>query len=101
MINSLYFGAGFVVYVLATMLTINVYNKRTTKNPSVFPMYFIFLYYTLLAAYVINVVGSEETFFVRLAQMAIYAIAAGIFFYTHYKYVLTETNYDVKKENSF
>lgn len=101
MIDALYYGSGFILYVVMTMLTINVYNKRTTKNPSVFPIYFIYIYYTLLASYVINFVDGDEIFLVKFAQMAIYAIAAGVFLFIHYKYILEEINYKDHKEGSF
>jgi hypothetical protein len=101
MIDSLYYGLGFVVYVLACMLTINTYNKKTIKNPSVFPMYFIYFYYTVLAGWLISRVDSAETFGIVFAQIAIYAVAGAIFLYTHYGYILKEIDYTEKKDGSF
>lgn len=88
MIDILPYGIGFVFYVSAIMFSFRFYLRKTREANSLenpFAMYFIYLYYTILAGYVINFVDSNEIFSVKFIQVAIYAIAAGGFLHVHYK----------------
>lgn len=89
MINTVAFGVGFVVYVLFCLLTIDVYSKKKEINTMlVFPT--IYVYYTILAAYVINFANVDALFWEKAIQVIIYALACAIVCFYYYENVIKQ-----------
>ena len=90
MIPTLYYGLGFVVYVFFNIISFKTYSKKEgiTKK---FVLYMIFLYYSLLSAYVINLVdyvgnNSLEVMF----QTLVFILAGGLFLNFFYIDIIKE-----------
>ena len=77
------------------MVTFDVYSKKKEVT-SMTVLYMIYLYYTILAGYVINLVDSDATSASRFIQIVIYAIAGGLLLTHHYKYVIAMKDKDFK-----
>lgn len=92
MIDTLYFGIGFVIYLgflLATFKTISYRSFSKMINQAI--LFFIYVFYTILAGYVIRLVdytgnnGAEI-----MVQVLIYMVAGGFSVYMFYNnYILT------------
>ena len=96
MIDPIYYGIGFLIYIGFCMLTFEVYSKKQGET-NMFVLYLIYVYYTILAGYVINLVDGQSSSFVRFIEVMIYVIAAGVILTYHYKYVIDENE---KKDRS-
>lgn len=90
MIPTIYYALGFIVYVFFNIVTFKTYSKKEgiTKK---FVLYMIFLYYSLLAAYVINVVdfGGSNGLEVML-QTLVFVLAGGLFLNFFYIDIIKE-----------
>ena len=87
MIETFPFAIGFVIYTFFCVLTMDIYSR----NPGIssgFVLAFIYIYYSILAVYLINLVDGGEDFFVILIQSAIYLVACGLYLLSHYKSVI-------------
>ena len=91
MIDTIYFAIGFIVYIGFGIITFDVYAKKKELT-KIFMLIFIYLFYTVLALYLINLVDRYADFIERLIQMAIYAVAGAIFLYSHYKTVIEKSD---------
>ena len=109
MIETTPYAIGFVIYVFFNLITFNVYSKgKEYVNHIV--LYMIYVYYTLLAGYVINLIDTtlvdglyvkEDPLFIFL-QVVAYAIAGGVFMVYHYKYEIEKNKEKYgDKEGSF
>jgi hypothetical protein len=102
MIDTTPYAVGFVIYVMFNLITFDVYSKgKEYVNHIV--LYMIYVYYTLLAGYVINLVDGargEEPLFIFLQVLA-YAIAGGVFMVYHYKYEISKNKQFQDKTGSF
>lgn len=83
MIDSIYFGIGFLIYVSFTVLTFKVYSKKQEVT-KLLVLWMIYFYYSILAAYVINLVTPDEVFFEKMVQIAIYWIVCGVYVSYYY-----------------
>lgn len=102
MIDIMPYGIGFIIYVTFNIITFKVYSKgKTYVNHLV--LYMIYLYYTILAGYVINLVESTQgtEFWITFLQVLVYAIAGGLFMIIHYKSTLKTDEKFQDKEGSF
>lgn len=102
MIETTPYAIGFVVYVIFNLVTFDVYSKgKEYVNHIV--LYMIYIYYTLLAGYVINLVDSAngEDALIIFFQVLVYAIAGGLFMVYHYKYEISKNEKFQDKEGSF
>lgn len=87
MIDTFYFGIGFFIYVAFCLITFDVYSKKEQgANPLI--LLFIFLYYTLLTAYLINLVDVNGTFIEKTIEFLIYSITGGILCLYYYRNVI-------------
>ena len=102
MIETTPYAIGFIIYVVFNLITFDVYSKgKEYVNHLV--LYMIYIYYTLLAGYVINLVDSvagEEPMYIFLQVLA-YAIAGGVFMVYHYKYEISKNKKFHDKIGSF
>ncbi|MDA3856336.1 MAG: hypothetical protein PF569_08820 [Candidatus Woesearchaeota archaeon] len=90
MIDGLYFGLGFVVYMIFNILTFKTYSKKEGITHK-FALYLIFVYYSILAAYLINTVDSTgENMFEIILQIIIYVLAGFMFIRFYFMDVITE-----------
>jgi len=87
MIGTLYYAIGFIIYFAFCYVTFVVYSKKKEMS-KMFILIFIYIYYTLLAGYVINLVDVNGNLFERLVQIAIYAIACGLMMMHYYSTVI-------------
>lgn len=101
MIDTLYYGIGFLVYIVFCIVTFDTYNKRK-EHSNYLVLFMIYLYYTILASYVINLVDVQEGTMVRFLEVMVYAIAGGLFMSYHYKQLLEKDQKKFgNKEGSF
>jgi hypothetical protein len=102
MIDTTPYAVGFIIYIMFNLITFDVYSKgKEYVNHIV--LYMIYVYYTLLAGYVINLVdryNGEEPLFIFLQVLA-YAIAGGVFMVYHYKYEISKNKKFQDKTGSF
>lgn len=92
MIDPLYFGIGFIVYVFFTVLTFDIFSRRKGET-NIFILIFIYIYYSILAVYLINFVERglseilvyEYSIFEVIIQSMIYLVACAIYVSYYYK----------------
>lgn len=84
MIETKYYALGFLIYIIYMIYTFNVYSKKQEMT-KVLILFTIYFYYTILAAYIINLVDSNATFFEKVVQIGIYIIAGGLILFYHYE----------------
>lgn len=84
MIDIVPYGIGFLIYISFCLVTFDTYAKNEGKT-NVAVLVLIFVYYSILAGYVINLVETLESTFVKTVEMLLYYIAGGIFLFFHYK----------------
>ena len=87
MITTTYFALGFVFFIIFNMITFDTYAKKK-ESTNEFILMFIFIYYCLLAIYLINLVDIEGTFIEILVQCMIFVIVGSIVMYNHYESVI-------------
>ena len=101
MINVYAFAVGFIVYIFFNIITFNVYSKkREVTNKHI--LFFIYVYYTLLAAYMIQLVDYSvvrENVLEVGVQILIFALAGG--FYLTYYYNSNIAPQDEKYDSRF
>ena len=95
-LDILPYALGFTIYMLFNVLSFEFYSRKK-EDPNMMIFYMIYLYYTILAGYIINTVDGTGTFWERFIQTLIYALAGGIVLFHHYVYVITKMN---KKEKN-
>lgn len=83
MISILPYSIGFIILMIYTIISFNIYLKGNYLNPQ-FILIVIFIFYTSLAYYVISFVDIKATLFEKLIQTIIYFLVGAIFLY--YKY---------------
>ena len=91
MINTVPFALGFLFYAWYSILTFDIYSKKEGIT-KVYILFLIYLYYTILAGYVISFVDSYANFMEKFIQIGIYSIIGAIVMYLHY-------DSSIKKEN--
>ena len=91
MIDSLYFGIGFFIYVGFCLITFDAYSKKKEMTKFLI-LLMIYTYYSILAVYVINFVDFNGTFIEKFIQSTIYLIACGIYLIQHYNSVIKEND---------
>lgn len=94
MINFIGFTIGFIVYIFFNITTFKVYsrNKETTKK---YILFFIYVYYTILAGYVIQLVDYSivlQNFFEVAIQIVIFAVAGGLYMVYYYNSIIAPTD---------
>jgi len=102
MIDTIPYAVGFVIYIIFNLATFSVYSKgKQYVNHMV--LYMIYIYYTLLAGYVINLVekSAGTEMWITFLQVIVYAIAGGLFMTYHYKSIIAKDKKFADKENSF
>lgn len=77
MLATIPFTIGFFIYVIFNLLTIDYYSKIKVETKAQI-IFFIYLYYTILAIYVINFTDSDGTFIVKLIECIIISVAGGV-----------------------
>jgi uncharacterized membrane protein YczE len=101
MINTLFYGIGFLIYAYYTMLTLDIYSKKEEET-NVFVLFIIFLFYSILIGYVINFLDNNEKFYVKIVEIGIYVIVNGIITAIHvFNYILPkDKEYGFIKEDN-
>lgn len=84
MIENIYFAIGFLVYVSFCLITFKVYTHKNEITKSLI-LIFIYLFYTILASYVISFVDIKGTFFEKFIQSIVYAVMCSIVLYYYYQ----------------
>ena len=81
MIPLVPYAIGFIIYVIFCLLTFEMYsrNKTMTKQPV---LIFFYLYYSILAWYVIGIV--DESTLEQIVQTVIYMIPGGFIVLYYY-----------------
>lgn len=90
MIPTLYYALGFIVYVFFNIFTFKTYSRKEgiTKK---FVLYIIFLYYSLLSAYVINMVDYSGSNSLEVTlQTLVFVFAGGLFLNFFYIDIIKE-----------
>ena len=83
MIEISFYGAVFLIYCAFTIITFDMYSRKMeVTNPLVLVM--IFVYYSILAGYVVSVLETSSDFFVLIIEMLIYFIACGLISFYYY-----------------
>jgi len=110
MITIIYYSIGFLVYLSYSIFTFIVYSKKTGMTKSL-ALISIYLFYTTLAGYIINLVDRGASFFEKFIQIGIYALVAGLVLNYYYndiilkkekkdKYLTTRTDEDDEDEKN-
>ena len=82
MIDTIFYGIGFLIYTAFCVITFEVYSKkREVTNPMVLGL--IYLYYTILVGYLLSIV-EMESWFVFFVEFFIYAVACGLISFYYY-----------------
>lgn len=90
MIDGLYFGLGFIIYMIFNILTFKAYSKKDGVTHK-FILYLIFVYYSILSAYLINLVDfNGENRFEVVLEIIIYILAGFLFLRFHFMDVILE-----------
>ena len=87
MIDTIPFAIGFIIYTFMCVLTMDIYSKKEGMT-SGFVLMFIYIYYSILAVYLISFVEGGEDPFVILVESLIYLIACGLYLFSHYRSVI-------------
>ena len=87
MIDTIPFAIGFIIYTFMCVLTMDIYSKKEGMT-SGFVLMFIYIYYSILAVYLISFVEGGEDPFVILVESLIYLIACGLYLLSHYRSVI-------------
>ncbi len=77
MIPTLFFGIGFLLYCLVILITIDIYS-RNYEYPNTKAIALIYIYYSLLAVYVLNLVDPTGRLSEIFVQSMIYLVASAI-----------------------
>lgn len=90
MIELTHYTLGFVIYMAFNVITFETYSKQNgTTNK--FVLGFIYIFYTILMGYVINLVDYNpftNNIIEIIMQIAIYALAAALFLIIYYNNVI-------------
>ncbi|MFW5705004.1 MAG: hypothetical protein ACOCXG_04105 [Nanoarchaeota archaeon] len=86
MINIYAYGIGFLVYIFFCLFTFDAYSRRRQETKH-FALIMIYLYYSILAAYLINWV--EKGFLggntiIVIVETAVYMVAGGLILLNYY-----------------
>ncbi len=98
MIPLLEYGLGFLVYIGFCMVTFKIYSKKEGTTQW-FYLLMIYIYYTLLAAYVISFVDSKSGSFVIFIESVIYAIAGGFVLLEYYNGPIKKADEELYGQN--
>jgi hypothetical protein len=86
MIDLFPFAIGFVIYLFFNVTTFKVYSKREeTTNKAI--LFLIYIYYTILAGYVIHLVDYniiEQNYLEIFIQILLFVFAGGLFMIHYY-----------------
>ena len=93
MIETVPYTIGFIIYVGFCIITFDAYSKKNEMT-KILILIFIYAFYTLLAAYVMSFVDFNASFFEKFIEIIVYAIAAGIYLYFHYKNIIEKSDLD-------
>jgi hypothetical protein len=85
MISVTLFTFGFVLYVIFNLLTADFAARTDLKMNKGAIVFFIFIYYTLLAMYYISIIGKEESGIVLFVENLIYIIPCALILFNYYK----------------
>jgi len=99
MIDTVPFALGFLFYAWYSIFTFNVYSKKEGVTKA-YILFLIYLYYTILAGYVISFVDSSASFMERFIQIGIYVIIGAIVMYYHYQSTIKEDNENYLETNT-
>jgi len=80
----IFYFIGFCIYLGFCILTFEVYSKKKEMT-KIFSLIFIYIYYSILAVYVINLININEIFMEKLVDILIFIISAGFLLSRYYK----------------
>ncbi|MFW6233552.1 MAG: hypothetical protein ACOC16_02230 [Nanoarchaeota archaeon] len=100
MIDLFPFTIGFIIYLFFNIITFKVYSKKEETINKVI-LFLIYVYYTILAAYVIQLVDYSiiyKNYVEIIIQIVLFGIAGGLFMIHYYISHLKPMNekYDTK-----
>ncbi len=98
MISTIPFVIGFIIYVLYSIFTFDMYSKKEGRT-SPFILILIYIYYSILASYIISFVDSNSSFFEKGIQIVIYIVCGGFFMFSHYIVSIKNIEDDEYKDN--
>jgi hypothetical protein len=101
MIPTLYYAIGFIVYIIFNIITFKTYSKKKEMTKK-FVLYMIFLFYSLLAGYVISFVekNAGATFLEISVQTVILILAGGLFLNFFYFDVIKDKEEEFESSQS-
>lgn len=88
MIPTFYYFLGFLLYTGFNMITFNSFSKIEDEMKKKAGLFIIYLYYSILASYVISFVDIDATGVEIAFQTIVYIVAEGIFLWFNYKEML-------------
>jgi len=94
MIDTLHYGIGFIIYVTFCLITFDAYSKKK-EITKFFILIMIYVYYSILAIYVINFVDFNGTKIEIFFQSMIYLFGCGLYLFQHYNYVIKKNDDDM------
>ena len=101
MINFVFFTIGFIIYLIFNVVTFKVYSKKQEATKK-YILFFIYVYYTILGGYVIQLVDYSvvnNNFLEIVLQIVIFAAAGGLYMVHYYNSIITPE--DEKYDSNF
>lgn len=83
----IYFAIGFTVYLIFNIITFKVYSKKKEITKK-YILFFIYVYYTILAGYLIQLV--DNNIWEIAIQTLLFTIAGGLYMIIYYRTVIVE-----------
>ena len=101
MIDTIQFALGFLFYAWYSILTFDIYSKKKELTKA-YVLFLIYIYYTILAGYVISLVDNQASFMEKFVQIGIFIIIGGLVMYVHYQSTIKESDKEyLDNSNSF
>lgn len=94
MIDSLLFIVGFVVYLVMAIVTFDAYSRKEGMTNK-YVLFLIYIYYTVLAGYVISFVDKKAAPGDVLYEIIVYAVLGGILFAFYYREVIRKRDIEL------
>ncbi len=99
MIPIVFYTIGFVFYCAFCLVTFDVYSKkREHTNPLILSM--IFVYYSILAAYIVSIMETSTDVFVLSIEILIYVLGSGFLCFYYYNTAIRPKDSDYEKERN-
>lgn len=89
MIDTIHFTSGFIVYIAFCIATYENYSKKDgVTNPLMITAFYFF--YSMLAAYVINMIEYDEKYFVVMIEIIAFISVGAVISFFYYTLVIAK-----------